>query len=371
MSEGRDEAPMSAEESAQVGTWQIDLGTGRTTWSDGVAGLLGVAPEVGERDVRRVIDVVHPGDRERAVEFLRMIEDHRELIPRRGLEASFRVVREGDSVREIQVHGRVVPAAGDGPPRWLAVLRDVTHQRLAERELAARSAITLCLTEARSLRAAALDILERLGTTLDYDAGSLWHPSDEHADAAVLACASTWSAPHADAAAFERVERTLTFRKGEGLPGRAWRSARPVIVKDLGLGSVFHPGFESGRRSLRSAVAFPVTGEASPLGVIALYRLEEATHSETLGETLAAIGSEIGHRVERGAGRRRAGAALSGRELEVLRLLVDGCSNVEIAEGLVLSPATVKTHLEHIYAKLGVRDRVGAVAHALRNGIVE
>ena len=48
---------------------------------------------------------------------------------------------------------------------------------------------------------------------------------------------------------------------------------------------------------------------------------------------------------------------LTGRELDVLRLIGAGRSNQEIAEQLFLSPATVKTHFEHIYEKLGVTDR--------------
>jgi DNA-binding NarL/FixJ family response regulator len=55
---------------------------------------------------------------------------------------------------------------------------------------------------------------------------------------------------------------------------------------------------------------------------------------------------------------------LSRRELEVLRLIAQGCSNKEAARRLFISEATVKTHLLHAYAKLGVRDRAAAVAAA-------
>jgi PAS domain S-box-containing protein len=62
---------------------------------------------------------------------------------------------------------------------------------------------------------------------------------------------------------------------------------------------------------------------------------------------------------------------LSERELEVLRLAADGHSGPEIAVQLRLSPATVKSHFEHIYEKLGLGDRVAAVAYALRAGLIE
>ncbi|MGY0019608.1 response regulator [Streptomyces sp. cg35] len=62
--------------------------------------------------------------------------------------------------------------------------------------------------------------------------------------------------------------------------------------------------------------------------------------------------------------------ALSRRELEVLQLVRDGLSNAEIARELFLSQATVKSHLVHIYAKLGVDSRTSAVARATRSGLL-
>jgi DNA-binding NarL/FixJ family response regulator len=61
--------------------------------------------------------------------------------------------------------------------------------------------------------------------------------------------------------------------------------------------------------------------------------------------------------------------ALSRRELEVLGLIARGSTNREAASRLFISEATVKTHLLHIYAKLGVKDRAAAVAVAFERGL--
>jgi DNA-binding NarL/FixJ family response regulator len=61
---------------------------------------------------------------------------------------------------------------------------------------------------------------------------------------------------------------------------------------------------------------------------------------------------------------------LSPRELEVLRLVAAGATNRSVARQLFVSEATIKTHLLHLYAKLGVRDRAAAVATAYERGLL-
>jgi DNA-binding NarL/FixJ family response regulator len=61
---------------------------------------------------------------------------------------------------------------------------------------------------------------------------------------------------------------------------------------------------------------------------------------------------------------------LTPREVEVLQLIAEGLTNTEIAERLVVSAATVKSHVNHIFAKAGVRDRAQAVVYAYSNGLV-
>jgi len=68
--------------------------------------------------------------------------------------------------------------------------------------------------------------------------------------------------------------------------------------------------------------------------------------------------------------RRPVKETVSQRELEVLQLVASGATNREVAERLFVSEATVKTHLLHIYAKLGVNDRAAAVGAAFEKGLL-
>jgi DNA-binding NarL/FixJ family response regulator len=61
---------------------------------------------------------------------------------------------------------------------------------------------------------------------------------------------------------------------------------------------------------------------------------------------------------------------LSERELEVLGMIAEGRTNQEIAEKLIISPTTVKTHVQNILRKLGVSDRTQAAVYAVRCGLI-
>lgn len=103
-------------------------------------------------------------------------------------------------------------------------------------------------------------------------------------------------------------------------------------------------------------------------------RLVEGVKTVAAGESLFAptvLRRLVDHYVARPPlGRVEGLDELSERELEVLRLIGRGFSNTEIAEALVISLATVKTHVRHVLAKLDLRDRVQAVVLAYESGLV-
>jgi DNA-binding NarL/FixJ family response regulator len=96
-------------------------------------------------------------------------------------------------------------------------------------------------------------------------------------------------------------------------------------------------------------------------------RLFPAIRSAARGETVLAptVATRLVNRM-----RVPAEEALTSREIEVLELVARGSSNADVAASLFISEATVKTHLLHIFGKLGVDDRTAAVVSALERGII-
>ena len=123
-----------------------------------------------------------------------------------------------------------------------------------------------------------------------------------------------------------------------------------------------------------SASAYEAVGAGA-----AGYLAKEAS-AETICDAIAAVArgeTVLASEVQAGIAREirlRSGEerpVLTAREREILGLTANGHSAPEIAERLTLSPTTVRTHLQHLYDKLGVSDRAAAVAEAMRRGLLE
>jgi DNA-binding CsgD family transcriptional regulator len=355
----------AAEEFSQLGSWQQDLRSGETVWSDGMYRILDLAPEQAGRSLELILDVIHPHDRPRVRAMLETVSESPESIPDEGLTAELRLVRGDGSVRHTRIRGHVEYEGGLAS-YWVGVLQDVTEQRLTEGELQAHYAVSQALRDWESFEEGVIDLLRRVGTALDYPMGSLWLWDD---DQDALACRAFWSAPTIDPDGFEEAKRRLVFPSGKGKPGIAWRTQQPVLTRVAATDPQFAPRDAALARGVSSAVTFPAVGFDGPVAVLSFYSLEPRVPSESLVRTLTGIGRELGRFLSRRAAQ-LAPHPLTAREREVLGLAANGNSTREIAEQLFVSPATIKTHLEHIYEKLGVSDRAAAVAQGLRTGLI-
>jgi PAS domain S-box-containing protein len=357
----------AAEQLVHMGSWELDLCTGDAVWSDELYRIHGLEPGAVEPGVDMVVALTHPEDRDWVASMLETVTVHPERMPPEGAHIEYRIVRADGSARTVRAHGRVERDEHGVAARWVGTAQDITDQRLTERELHAHYAVEQALRDWETFEDGVIGLLRRLGNALDFPLGALWLPNAEEG---VLACRAFWSDPDIDAREFELVTRSITFRRGEGVPGRAWEIQQPILAPELAKASRFRRLEAAERLGLRSGLAFPVVSDDGTLAVLSFYSVDRRDPGERLARTLTGIGRELGRflahrRADLGARR------LSDRELDVLRLAAEGNSGPQIAEKLVLSPATIKTHFENIYEKLGVSDRAAAVAHAMRIGLIQ
>jgi HD-GYP domain-containing protein (c-di-GMP phosphodiesterase class II) len=143
-------------------------------------------------------------------------------------------------------------------------------------------------------------------------------------------------------------------------------------------GSGYPRGLAAGQlsvadRILAAAVAYEAALEPRPYRLArtpeeAAERLRRRAAAGKLDETAVhAVLGAAGHAPPRP---KRRDDGLTPREVEILLLVARGASNKEIAEQLVLSEKTVRNHVERTYAKLGVKNRIGASLYALESGLV-
>ncbi len=348
-----------AERVAQLGSWQFAPETGELHWSDNLFRLFGLEPGSVIPTAEYVLEMTHPDDQDRRA---RWMEQLGEGVMDGSID--YRIIRADGAIRYLRLTMAEINE-DRRPRRILATVQDITDQRLAEREIAAHVAVEGALTEWESFERGAEGLVRNLAEATGAAAGALWVWDDDH-----LAPRAFWrSAMLDDADEFEAATSQLRLAPGAGLPGRVWRTGIPI-----GLNVSDRPDSlrtaEAEAAGLCGAVAFPALNGEEVLAVVELYSREGAELSERLMRTLVGLGHVLGqflahHRKGLGV------SVLTPRELEVLQLAAQGNSRQQTAELLTLSPATVKTHMAHINAKLGVSDRAAAVARAVRDGLID
>jgi DNA-binding CsgD family transcriptional regulator len=231
----------------------------------------------------------------------------------------------------------------------------------AERATAILVAVSHALISWDSFEHASERLLRDLSGALGVAAGALWLPVRE-----TLAMRTIWAAHGIDRTSLESALRPLRLPRGSALAGSAWERREPVYQPISGAEERACDGRPDG---LHAHIALPAWTGREVLGVIELYSATNAALSKRLMQVLGIAGHVLGTLFASRRGELRL-SPLTARELEVLALAAQGFTGRRIAEALEISPATVKTHFEHIFRKLRVSGRTAAVAQALRGGLI-
>ena len=168
--------------------------------------------------------------------------------------------------------------------------------------------------------------------------------------------ARTFSKPRALAAIGQLAAMHHERMDGSGYPSGLRADGLPMTARVIAAADVYHALLEP--RPHRAALAPDSARE-----VLAA----EVTEGRLDGDAVRAVLDAAGHRVRGPVGH---AGGLSGREVEVLVLFCRGLTKTQIARELTISAKTVSAHLEHVYAKLGVRSRGAAAMFAMRHGLI-
>jgi PAS domain S-box-containing protein len=349
----------SAESLAGMGSWEWIPDAGELRWSDNLFRIFGLSPGEITPSLESAFEQLHPDDRERV--------EHQSELLRVGRMAplEYRIVLPDGAIRHLRATITVVEQDADRPMRIVGLVQDLTEPRRAQQTLAAHVAVTRVLLEWESLDQSAEGLLSSIAVAMDFEVGVLWLPRKD-----VLICQTYWQAGSIESDEFESATRVLRYPRGAGLPGRAWEGGQPMNLLDVGAESNRKRRELAVNAGLRGALAFPLLDGEEVLAVLEFYSGEQGELTPALTRALQAIGHELGQFLAHRHGEFQP-PPLTRRELEVLQLAARGGSGREIARELGVSPATVKTHLGHIYEKLGVTDRAGAVAMVLREGLID
>ena len=346
-----------AEELAEFGTWEWT--SGRILWSDNLFRIYGLRPAEITPSAEFVFAHCHPDDKKRLQQADREL---RRTGTRRDLR--YRYVWPDGTVRHLASTVVSAGKAGQRPHRLIGTVQDVTRQHQAELELAARFAVSDALSGWEPGPLGARRLVRDLAEALEFDLGIMWVPRDD-----VLAAWVIWHARASRSPRLEAAVGEVRLARGDGLAGSAWASGTPTRVADLtdeAGGPTRELDVQTG---LFGSLAVPATYGDEVLGVLTFASRRQTVLTDQFMRSLLGIGYEIGQFLARRRGELTA-PPLSARELQVLQLSASGFARRQIAEELELSEATVKTHFEHIFKKLRVRDRASAVAAALRQGLI-
>jgi len=348
-----------AEEIAQLGSWELIVSEERLIWSDNLYRIFGLRPGEVTPTIDYVVAHTHPDDRDRVAAAVRALEARGELEV-----LDYRILRPDGERRHVRATSAAVREGDERPVRLIGTVQDLTDRRRAEREIAAHVAVAGALVEWEAFQSGALRLLSELGDAMEFIAGAFWVPEDD-----VLVARVIWHDPLAKLPHFVEATQHARLRRGVGLPGRVWAAREPQHWTSN------RPTHNDPREpaattdGLHGAIAIPALLPDEVVAVVEMKADRDIAPTERLIRSLCGIGYELGQFLSHRRGE-LASPVLTAREIEVLQLGAQGLSVRETAERLVVSPATIKSHLENIYAKFEVHDKSSAVATGMRLGLI-
>jgi PAS domain S-box-containing protein len=185
-------------------------------------------------------------------------------------------------------HGKITHA--------IAAFQDITHRKRSEKRLATQYAVTLALSESRTLAEATPKILRAVCESMNWAVGAIWRVD---VIAGLLRCIDVWHNPDEDFSDFISLTRKFIMPAGIGLPGRIWAINEPVWISNIVEDANFPRTPAALKNGLHAAFGFPIRFQNEVIGVLEFFSKQIQLSDNDLLSMLNALGMQIGQFIGR------------------------------------------------------------------------
>ncbi len=245
---------------------------------------------------------VHPEER------VSVLEDWH-ASARQGLEFSreFRLLLANDLVRWVLMRScpmRSDAREPDGRLRTegrevvghVGTVEDITNRKRAEQRVAIQYAVTRVLAESGAWDNAAASVLQSVCKELGWPLGQRWRvdrPDDR------IRWVGAWNSPSLESSEFVRSSRTLSFARGESLPGQVWANGQPVWITDISDIPQFQNALAAEKLGLRSALGLPILAKGEVVEVLTFFSSPVLHADDELLAVMSGLCTQIAQFMER------------------------------------------------------------------------
>lgn len=215
-----------------------------------------------------------------------------------GKARQFLAVRKSGVKFPVEISVARAEAPEGGLPLFVGIIRDISEQKRLERELRLIQSVALSISSAPDLDTGLIEAIRQIVTATGWDYGEAWTVTPG-GDALVPTV--SWTRPGSGLDAFAKTMPPMRFRRGEGLPGRAWETARPVWVGDVGelRDSEFCRSVEAKASGIKAAAAVPILAHNEAIAVLLFLVREARPEDLPLIELVRAAVAPLGTLIQR------------------------------------------------------------------------
>jgi len=172
----------------------------------------------------------------------------------------------------------------------------IAERMRAEEQFRLLQTLSLAMSAAADIDTALTEALGKVCQTTGWAVGEAWLPS---VDRTVLQCSRAWWAKMNGLEKFRQVTEVTTFAMGQGLPGQAYASKRPVWAQDVTVEASFARAKTAREIGLKAGVAIPILADEEAVAILTFFLFEPREKDQSFVELVSAVAAQLGSIIQR------------------------------------------------------------------------